>query len=118
MDDILKSGCFESPLGENNVDWFVDEVMKLETKMALYLENTKKDIIMSQEEVEHYRETDICRFCEKNTESVKVRFHCHLIVKYNGSAYNKCKIKVEQKQSKFTPFVIHNLSNYDCHLFF
>ena len=26
MDDILKSGYFTSPLGYENVDWFVDEV--------------------------------------------------------------------------------------------
>ena len=31
--DVLKSGYHESPLGYNNVDWFVDEVKNLEKKM-------------------------------------------------------------------------------------
>ena len=25
---------------------------------------------------------------------------------------------MKQKQSNFTPFIFHNFSNYDCHLFF
>ena len=29
LDNVLKTGYFESPLGYNNVDWFVEEVMKL-----------------------------------------------------------------------------------------
>ena len=34
IEDILKSGYYKSPLGYDNVDWFVDEVIKLEIKMA------------------------------------------------------------------------------------
>ena len=34
LNDNLKSGYYESPLGYNNVDWFVDETIKLENKMA------------------------------------------------------------------------------------
>ena len=48
----------------------------------------------------------------------KVRDHCHLTVKYRGPAYDICKINVTQKQSNFKPFIFHNFSNYDCHLFF
>ena len=35
-EDFLESSYYESPLGYNNVDWFVNEVLKLENKMALY----------------------------------------------------------------------------------
>ena len=42
LDDVLKSGYYKSPLGYNNVDWFVDEVVKLENKLAFYFKNTKK----------------------------------------------------------------------------
>ena len=48
MEDVLESGYYESPLGYDNVDWFVKEVIKLEKKMAFYFKNTKKDIIMTQ----------------------------------------------------------------------
>ena len=43
MDDVLQSGYYESHLGYDNVDWFVDEIIKLEKEMAFYFENTKKD---------------------------------------------------------------------------
>ena len=118
MEDILKSHYYKSPVGYNNVDWFVDEVMKLENKMAFYFENTKKDIIMTEESEEDYKIINICRFCEKNIESDKVRDHCHLTGKYRGPVHSKCSIKVTQDQSSFIPIIFHNFSNYDCHMFF
>ena len=50
LEDILKSDYFKSPLGYNNVDWFVYEVIKLESKTVFHFKNTKKDIIMTQED--------------------------------------------------------------------
>ena len=38
--------------------------------------------------------------------------------KYRGPAHNSCNINVKQKDSNFIPFVFHNFSNYDCHMFF
>ena len=118
LEDVLESGYYESPLGYDNVDWFVKEVIKLENKMAFYFKNTKKDIIMTQKNEEDYKNNNICRFCEKNIESDKVRDHCHLTGKYRGPAYNVCIINVKQKDSNFIPFAFHNFSNYDCHMFF
>ena len=34
LEDVLESGYYESPLGYDNVNWFVKEVLKLENKMA------------------------------------------------------------------------------------
>ena len=65
LNDVLESGHYESPLGYDNVDWFVKEVIKLENKMAFYFKETKKNIIMEQEDEEVYRNNNICRFCEK-----------------------------------------------------
>ena len=36
LEDVLQSGYHQSRLGYDNVDWFVDEVIKLENKMASY----------------------------------------------------------------------------------
>ena len=47
------------------MDWFVDEVIKLENKMAFYFKNTKKDIVMKKEDEEDYRNDNVCQFCEK-----------------------------------------------------
>ena len=84
--------------------------------MALYFKNPKKDIIMTEED-EDYK-NNICRFCEKEISSNKVRDHCHLTGKNRGPAHNNCNVNVTQKQSKFIPFAFHSFSNYDWHLFF
>ena len=118
LEDVLKSDSYKSPLGYDNVDWFIDEVIKLENKMAFYFKNTNKDIIMTEEDEEDYRNDNICRFCEKEILSDKGRDHCHLTGKYRGPAHSKCNINVTQKQSNFIPFIFHNFSHYDSHMFF
>ena len=118
LEDVLKSEYYKSPLGYNNVDWFVDEVIKLEKKMVFLFKNTNKDIIMTKEDEYDYRSNNICRFCESEILSDIVRNHCHLTGKYRGPTRSKCNINVTQKQSNFTPFMFHNFSNYDCHMFF
>ena len=65
MQDVLQSRYHKSPLGCNNVDWFVDEVIKLKNKMPFYFKDIKKDIIMTEKDEEEYRNNNICRFCEK-----------------------------------------------------
>ena len=118
LEDVLKSDYYKSPLGYDNVDWFVDEVIKLENKIAFYFKNTKKDITMTDEDEEDYRNDNICRFCEKEILYGKVRDHCHLTGNYRGPAHSECNNNVTQEQSSFIPFAFHNFSNYDCHMFF
>ena len=69
---------YEAPLGYNNVDCFIIEVLKLENRTAFYFKNSQKNINMTEEDEKHYGNRNICRFCEKNVESDKVRDHCHL----------------------------------------
>ena len=114
----MKSGYFKSRLGCRTVDWFVDEIIKLENKTTFYLRKTKKDIIMKQEDTENFENKNIRRFCEKTIESSKVRDLCQLTGKYKGPAQGKCNINVKQSQSNFLIVVLQNFSNYDYHLFF
>ena len=86
--------------------------------MAFYFKKTRRDLIMTDKDEEHYKKINICRFCEKNVESDKVRDHCHLTGADRGPAHNTCNINVTRKQSNLIPFVFHNFSNYDCHMFF
>ena len=118
LEDVSQSEYHKSPLSYNNVDWFFNEVIKLENKMAFYCKKTKRDIIMTEKNEEDYKNINICRFCEKKFLSDKVRDHCHLTGKYGGPAHSKCNNNVTQKQSNFIPFVSHNFSNSDCHMFF
>ena len=71
---------------------------------------------MTEEDIKHHS-NNTYRFCEKQVIVHKVRDHCHLTGKYRGPAHQKYKRNVTQKQSIFIPFVFHNFSNYDCHLF-
>ena len=73
---------------------------------------------MMEEDEEDYRNNNICRFCETEIITDKVRDHCHLTGSYRGPAHNTCNINVTQKQSNFIPFLFHNFSYYDCHMFF
>ena len=104
-------------MGYNNVGWFVDEVIKLETKMAIYFEITTKDISMTEGDDEHYRSKKIRRVCDKGYLFDQVRDHCHLTCKYRKPAHINCNINVTQNQNTQKPFVFHKFSNYDCHLF-
>ena len=114
----LKSGFYESPLGNNNVDWFVEEVIKVEIKKSFCFKTDNQDIIMTQEDKEIFDKNNNFRFCEKEVNSDKIRDHCHLTGEYRVPAHNNCNNNVTQKQSNFFPFVFHNFSNCDCHLFF
>ena len=96
MDDVLKSGYYESPLGYDNVDWFVDEVIKLENRMAFYFKNTSNDFILNENDEEHYRNNNICRFCGKEVNIDKVGDHCHSTGKYRGPANSNCIINITE----------------------
>ena len=114
MNDVLKNGYYESALCYNNVDWFKNGVKK----MAVFFRKTKKDIIMTEQNEEEYRNSNICRVCETNIESDKVTDHCQLTGKYRGQAHSKSTLNVTQEQSNFIPFMFQNFSNYDILLFF
>ena len=118
LQDVLESGYYESPLGYENVDWYENGVQKLENKMACIFRNTKKDIVMTEDDEEDCEKNNICRFCEREILSDKVRDHCHLTGQNRGLSLNVCNMNVKQKDSNYTPFAFHNFINYDCHLFF
>ena len=117
LEEVFKSGHFTPPLGYEIVDWFVDEIITLENKMTFYFRNTKKCIIMTEEDKEDFENNNICRLCEKNKETNKVRDHCHLTGNYRGPAHSKCNVNVKQSQSNFISVVLHCSGKYDCHLF-
>ena len=55
LENVSKSGSHKSPLSYNMIDWFVDEVIKIENKMTFDFKNTNKDIIMTEEDEKEYR---------------------------------------------------------------
>ena len=72
---------------------------------------------MTQDE-EDFDKNNFCRFCERNIDSDKVTDHCHLTGNCRGPAHSTCNNNVTQDKSIIIPFIFHNFSNYDCHMFF
>ena len=66
--------------------------------MNFWFKNTKKDIIMTEENIQDFENDNICRYCEKYIETDKVKDHCHLTGKYRGPAHNECNLQVKQKE--------------------
>ena len=73
---------------------------------------------MTKENEEDFKNNNICRFCEKEMLSDKVRDHCYLTGKDRGPAHNTCNKNVKQRVSNLISFAFHNFSNYECHMFF
>ena len=105
---VLKSGYCKSLLGYENAVWFVNELLKLEIQMNFCFKNTKKDIIMTQEDKEDFEKKNICRFCEKKVEPDKVKDHCHLSGNYRVPDHSKCNINGKQKDSVFISIIFHS----------
>ena len=64
--------------------------------MAFFFKNTNKNNIVAENDQEDFKNSNNCKFCEKNNESDKVRDHCHLTSKYRGPAHSKCNFNVTQ----------------------
>ena len=72
LDDVLKSGYHKSPLGYDNVDWFVNEVIKLENRLIFYFKNTNKDIIMTKEDEEDNKIITFVDFVKRKYYLIKL----------------------------------------------
>ena len=92
-----KNDVLQLNLGYNSVNWFVEEVVKLENKTNLFFKQPKEKFLMTQEDEEQYTNGNVCWFYEKDVDYTKVRGHCHLTGTYRGPAHGNCKIIVKQK---------------------
>ena len=76
----------------------------------------KKEIPLTQEEINRYNEQEICYICkekfcldkdDKNyINRKKVKDHCHNTGKFRGPAHSICNLKY--KIPKEIPIIIHN----------
>ena len=116
MDDVSKLGFFKSRLGYKLVDWFVDGVLEVESRIYFFSKNTSKDILKTEEKEKQHRDNKICQFCEKEIIVDKFRDRCHFTVKYRGPTHQKRNFFDTIKHSNFTPFAFHNFGKCDCHI--
>lgn len=82
-----------------------------------HLKQPKKMMTLTFEEQEEFNKSRLCHICDKpfSPDDEKVRDHCHLTGKYRSAAHSICNLNY--KIPKFIPVVLHNLTNYDSHLF-
>ena len=93
---------------EKFIEWLekdVKDISKIETKKMIF----------GEKEAEDFNNATDCWICKGELGPDKVRDHCHLTGRYRGAAHNQCNLKY--RKIPFTPVVIHNLTNYDAHLF-
>ena len=107
--------------GEDCVEWFINEMLEIESYMKTYFKNELK--INLDTIPENYDQTS-CWLCEKKfkpkdlKENPIVRDHCHLTGKFRGLAHNNCNLNTRKAHTSFVPILFHNFSGYDCHLIF
>lgn len=74
---------------------------------------------LTVEEQYNFDNASSCFICgkqfEENADNPKVRDHSHITGQFRGAAHARCNLNF--KLPKFIPVIMHNLSNYDCHLF-
>ena len=96
MNEVPESG-YHSCFDENN-EWCVEEVIKIENKTNFHLNKTKKVIVMTREDEDDFKNSTLCWFCEISLDGRGVRDPCHLTGKYRETAHEKCNKNVKQKQ--------------------
>ena len=73
---------------------------------------------MTDEDKQHFKQSDKCHICNKkySTKDVRVRDHCHITGKYRGSAHQECnsKLKIKPENIKI-PVIFHSLRGYHSH---
>ena len=76
-----------------------------------------KELVITKEDNEDFKNTTKCWICDNAyvDSAVKVIHHCHVNVKYRGSAHRDCDINL--KLGHKIPTVFHNLKNHDSHFF-
>ena len=107
--------------GEDCVEWFVNEMLEIESYMQNYFKN---ELEINLDTIpENYVQT-FCWLCEKefkpkdSKENPIVKDHCHLTGKFRGLSHNNCNLNTRKAHTSFVPKLFLNFSGYDCHLIF
>ncbi|XP_072400352.1 uncharacterized protein [Diabrotica undecimpunctata] len=104
--------------GDNVVEKFIqkleEKVYTIYHKYLKYIKHMKK--LTPEEELQFFT-SKCCHICDKpfDINEIKVRDHSHLTGLFSGAAHNACNLNY--KLPKFIPVFMHNLTNYDSHLF-
>lgn len=104
--------------GADCVKKFVTDLeMDVRTLYKNYLKDIKPMTRLTESEQENFHKSTHCHICNKKFDVIfdKVKDHCHITGKFRGAAHSTCNLNFQVPQ--FIPVVMHNLKNYDSHLF-
>ena len=107
--------------GKDCVEWFIKEMLEIESYMKTYFKN---ELEINLDTIPENYDQTTCWLCEKEfkPEDVKenpvVRDHCLLTGKFRSLAHNNCNLNTRKAHTSFVPLLFHNFSGYDCHLRF
>ena len=93
----------------------LEEVDYCKTTMRKHF---KKLLVTSDDEVEMFKQADVCYICDQQytDADTRVRDHCHVTGKYRGSAHQDCNLKLRLDPNNVKiPVLFHNLGGYDAH---
>ena len=117
----LEKGGYIKYFGEDCVEWFINEMLEIESYMKTYFKN---ELEINLDTVPENYDQTTCWLCEKifrpkdKKENPIVKDHCHLTGRFRGSAHNNCNLNARKAHTSFVPILSHNFSGYDCHLIF
>ena len=87
--------------------------------MAFYIKVSKKDIIMTDEDEQDFRNNIICRFCEKKILNViKLAIIVILVADTEVQLIVHVILIKHSKKVILLLSYFNIFSNYDCHMFF
>ena len=116
----IEMGYYNSPFGQNNVEWFLSKINNIDFQMREFFKLNRKPKITNRSD-KLFLKVNICWFCDKEFRNVndKVRHYCKFSGNYSGAAHQSCIDYVNKsEQQKFFPVSYHNFSKYDNHMFF
>ena len=117
----LEKDGFIKYFGEDCVEWFINEMLEIESYMKTYFKN---ELEINLDTIQENFDQTTCWLCEKEftpkdlKENPVVRDHCHLTGRFRGLAHNNCNLNTRKEHTSFVPISFHNFSGYDCHLIF
>ena len=113
------SKSFQMYQGENAVYKFTEKILKeVEYCKDVVKKHFNEPLVMTEDDEIHFKLMDKCQICggKYTDKDVCVRDHCHITVKFRGSAYQECKLKLRIKPENLKiPVIFHNLRGYDSH---
>ena len=99
--------------GEDCVEWFVNEMLEIESYMKTYF---KIELEINLDTIPENQNQTTCWLCEKEftpkdlKDNLVVRDHCHLTGKFRGLAHNNCNVNTRKAHTSFVPILVHNFS--------